>query len=213
MTDLHFDGVKFDLRGSGHVSLRQQPITPGLLVALLDEPVDSTFFLPDLMDMLEEEARHQLRVAFEAAEDPEVAARYKSLAQRFVGMQPKQTWDITELHPVWRTKLEGALIDEIIRVKDGRAFVVIAGSKEIISEHDLYRRTLKTIGDHLDSIAADAATIAKYTKATLQSPIVERKICVQTAAGISTISAWGPACLDASQWELPAGVHFLTLDT
>ena len=210
MAEISYNG-SFKLSGSGHAVFTSE-LNSELLTALVQEPADSDFFLPDLVDILDADAFNKLRDAFKTNATVETYKAYQEMLGKFASLQESRVWVLADLIPVWRTRIEGALIDEIIRVKDGRAFVILTGSKELLSEQDLYRRTLKTIGDHLDSTAQDYVTIAKYTKATLQSPIVERRICVSTATGVANIAAWGPECLDCSQWELPAGYTFLTME-
>lgn len=204
----------FKITGTGFVHVDRKLITPEFLKALVEQPLDSDFFLPDLCDILDHDSAAAIRDAFKAIADPLTMKKYQGLKDRFVGLQVGQTWDLDALQIVWRTKVETIMIDEIIRVKDGRAFVILTGSKDPISEEDLYRRTLKDIGGHLDSVAQDAATIAKYTKITLQAPIIEKKVCVHDSNNaVATISAWGPACLDPSQWVMPKGFTFLTTET
>ena len=204
----------FKIQGTGHVKVAARQINPDFLRALVDQSEASDFYLPDLFDILDPVSAAAIRTAFDTMADPVTAKKYQGFLGRFVGMQVGQAWDLNKLGIVWRTKVATTLIDEIIRVRDGRAFVIITGTKEPISEEDLYRRTLKDIGGHLDSIAADAATIARYTKITLRAPITGKKVCVSDVAGsISTIEAWGPSCLDPSQWVMPNGFTFVAVET
>lgn len=212
MAKIEFNNGTFKLIGEGHVEIPKELMTPEFLVALIRETPDSTFFLPDFIDIMSKATIDDLRDAFKTVADPFTFKRYQEYLGQFASMQVGRAWTLHDLVPVWRTKLELHLINEIIRVKDGRAFVILTGSNELISEHDLYRRTLKTISEHLDAWAMDAHTVARYTKATLQSPIVQRKICASTPQGIVTMPAWGPECLEVAQWELPAGVTFISLE-
>ena len=216
MAELIFDSSDstFKINGSGHVSFNNTYLNDlKFLDALVAQPEDSDIFLPDLFDMLTPAASAALRHAFETQAEPGTQQMFRSLMGQFVGLQLGKRWDLTKMYVVWRTKIEGPLIDEILRIDDGRAFVILSGSKDLLSEHDLYRRTLKTISDHLDSFAADAATIARYTKAILLAPVVRRKVCASSATGIATLEVAGPECLDASQWEMPVGFTFVSKDT
>lgn len=213
MAEIKFNDGSLKLVGEGHAHIAADLMTPAFLKVLISAPPESDFYLPDLFDILDKQTIDDLRKAFQTIADPETFKLYQEYLGRFAAMQVGRVWTLEDLVPVWRTKLGLALIDEIIRVKDGRAFVIITGSKELLSEHDLYRRTLKTVSEHLDSFAMDAATIAKYTKLTLAAPIVERTICVSGPAGIATIRAWGPGNLDCSQWTLPAGLTFISLES
>lgn len=213
MAELIYNDGTLKLVGEGHVRIAPTLLTAPFLEVLIEASPESDFYLPDLFDILADDTVVDLRRAFQTVATTSVLERFKQHTQRFASMQPKRAWVIQDLVPVWRTRLGLSLIDEIIRVRDGSAYVVLAGSGDILSEHDLYRRTLKTIAEHLDSYALDAVTIAKYTKLTLLAPIAERTICVSGEHGIATVKAWGPANLDCSQWELPAGLTFISLES
>lgn len=213
MADLQLIDNVFKLTGSGHVVIQRHQLTPAFMAALLAEPDTSPFFLPDLFDILEAETANDLRDALKRDADPATFKAYQSLLDRFSGLQLGHGWDLAKLEVVWRYKVEAGMIEEVFRVRSGNAYVILAGTKEVLSEFDLHRRTLKNIGEHLDSAARDAATIAKYTKLILAAPIVERRICASTPGGVATISVFGPSCLEPSQWVLPADITFINTES
>jgi hypothetical protein len=213
MTELSFVDNTFKLVGDGPVRIPGGLLTPIVLGALIAEPADSDFFVPCLCDLLDAASLGALRTAFQNVADPEIAQRYKSMELHFGGLQPSRKWSLADLVVVWRTKLGFPMIEEILRTKDHRTFIIQAGSNDILSEQELYMSTLKTVEEHLDGHVADTATVVKYTKAIIKAPVVERRICVSTPEGVATVSAWGPACLDCSQWELPVGHSYISQES
>jgi hypothetical protein len=161
--------------------------------------------LPDLYPALSPSAKDLLRETCQAHDDLQVW--FEDIQRNFASVgQPRGRWRV---NAVWRCLIRTWLFDEILIDAENRRFVRLAHG-EIVTEAELVHRHNRTITQHLDEFLEATTFTIEQVKRVLTSVIAEKTLlAANPSGGLERITIRGPACLDVSQWTLPAGYQLM----